>query len=96
MPIILIYCMHNQLIKIIGVGSSGSNNMKYNFFAVVYVSFFVALAAMLVRGVVINPGDKTFLILAVVTIPLYVYVAVKGTQEIKRKKRLHSAGGSWE
>ena len=70
--------------------------MRYHFFALVYIGFFVALAAMLIRGVVINPGDKTFLILAVVTIPLYVYFAVKGTKEINRKKRLHSNGGSWE
>lgn len=70
--------------------------MKYHFLALVYIGFFVVLAAMLVRGVVINPGDKTFLILAVVTIPLYGYVAVKGIQEINRKRRLHSTGGSWE
>ena len=70
--------------------------MKYNFFTLAYIGFFVAMTAILIRGVVINPGDKTFLILAIVTIPLYVYFTIKGTKEINRKKRLHSNDGSWE
>ena len=70
--------------------------MKYNFFAFAYISFFIVLATILIRSVILNPGDKTLVILAFITVPLYVYFAIKGTIEINRMKRMHSNDGSWE
>ena len=70
--------------------------MKYSFFIFIYVGFFLTLGAILIQKVMLTPGDRTLLLLAVATIPLYIYFTIKGALEINRIKRLRSNDGGWE